>query len=139
METIKINENSYELVAGGYQLRETGGRIIFKPGNADFATIKADCQVAKSIEVLDDAGKVFISRTDLVYAGRLQEDENYIIGTEQVQTGTDESGNPIYDTQDVSGTVMIADFREPDLREKCAELEAQTNYLAMMTGVDMEV
>lgn len=138
METIKINENSYELVAGGYQLRETGGRIIFKPGNADFATIKADCQVAKSIEVLDDAGKVFISRTDLVYAGRLQEDENYIIGTEQVQTGTDESGNPIYDTKDIIGNVMIAEFREPDLREQLAETNAKVDYIAMMNDIDLE-
>lgn len=138
METIKINGNSYELVAGGYQLHETGGRIIFHPGASDFATIKADLQAVGSIEVLDESGKVFISRTDLVYAGRLQEDDNYIVGSEQAETGTDASGNPVYETRDVIGTVMIADFREPDLREKCADLEAKMDYLAMMTDVEME-
>lgn len=138
METIKINGNSYELVAGGYQLHETGGRIIFQPGASDFATIKADLLAAGGIEVLDDSGNVFISRSDLVYAGRMQEDDNYIVGFEQVETGTDESGNPIYETRDVIGTVMIADFREPDLREQYADLEAKMDYLAMMTDVEME-
>ena len=138
METIKINGNSYELVAGGYQLHETGGRIIFKPGASDFATIKADLLATGSIDVLDESGKVFISRSDLVYAGRLQEDENYIVGSEQVEIGTDESGNPVYETRDVIGTVMIADFREPDLREKYADLAAKMDYLAMMTDVEME-
>lgn len=138
METIKINGNSYELVAGGYQLHETGGRIIFQPGASDFATIKSDLLAAGSIEVLDDSGNVFISRSDLVYAGRMQEDENYIVGSEQVETGTGESGNPIYETRDVSGAVMIADFREPDLREKYADLAAKMDYLAMMTDVEME-
>ena len=138
METIKINGNSYELVAGGYQLHETGGRIIFQPGASDFATIKADLLAADSIEVLDDSGNVFISRSDLVYAGRMQEDENYIVGSEQVETGTDEDGNPTYETRDVIGTVMIADFREPDLREQYADLAAKMDYLAMMTDVEME-
>lgn len=139
METIKINGNSYELVADGYQLTETGGRVIFKPGTASFGAVKADLHAANGIEVLDSAGKAFISRTDLVYAGRLQEVEAYVIGTEQVETGTDEDGNPVYSTQDVTGAVMVADFREPDLREQYAALSAKMDYLAMMNDIDLEV
>lgn len=138
METIKFNGKEYQLVSGGYQLRDTSGRIIFLPGDVDFATIKNDLKTATSLELLDSAGKTIASRTDLVYAGRLQEDENYIIGTEQVQTGTDESGNPIYDTKDIIGNVMIAEFREPDLREQLAETNAKVDYIAMMNDIDLE-
>lgn len=139
METIKFNGKEYQLVSGGYQLRDTSGRIIFLPGDSDFATIRNDLKAATSLELLDGTGKTIVSRTDLVYAGRLQEDETWIIGTEQVQSGTDEEGNPIYTTQDVIGTVVIADFREPDVREQLAETNAKVDYLAMMTDIDMEV
>ena len=139
METIKFNGKEYQLASGGYQLRDTGGRIIFLPGDADFSTIKEDLKSASSLELLDSTGKTIASRTDLVYAGRLQEDESWIIGTEQVQTGTDESGNVIYNTKDVIGTVMIAEFREPDIREQLAETNAKVDYLAMMNDIDLEV
>ena len=76
METIKFNGKEYQLVSGGYQLRDTSGRIIFLPGDVDFATIKNDLKTATSLELLDSAGKTIASRTDLVYAGRLQEDES---------------------------------------------------------------
>lgn len=139
METIKINGNSYELVVSSYQLKENGGRVVFKPGEKDFAEVKADLQETDGIELLDAEGKVIISRTDLVYAGRLQEDDNYLIGTEHIETGVDENQEPVYETKNVFGTVMIADFREPDLREQYAKLEARMDYLAMMTNVDVEV
>ena len=138
METIKFNGKEYQLVSGGYQLRDTGGRIIFRPGDTDFAAIKEDLKAASSLELLDSAGKTIASRTDLVYARRLQEDESWIIGSEQVETGTDEDGNPVYTTQDVTGTVMIAEFREPDLREQLAETNAKVDYIAMMNDIDLE-
>ena len=89
---------------------------------------------------MDDAGEPILTRSDLVYAGRLTKDDNYIIGTETVQTGTDpESNDPITETRDVIGTVMIAEFRAPDLRDKVTELEAQVAYMAMMSNIEMEV
>ena len=138
METIKINGNSYELVVSSYQLKENGGRVVFKPGEKDFAEVKADLQETGGIELLDAEGKVIISRTDLVYAGRLQEDDNYLIGTEKIETGVNENQEPVYETRNIFGTVMIADFREPDLRDQYAKLEARMDYIAMMTNVDME-
>lgn len=138
METIKINGNSYELVVSSYQLKENGGRVVFKPGEKDFAEVKADLQETGGIELLDAEGKVIISRTDLVYAGRLQEDDNYLIGTEKIETGVNENQEPVYETKNIFGTVMIADFREPDLRDQYAKLEARMDYIAMMTNVDME-
>ena len=118
MEKIKINEKLYDLVVNGLQLGEQGGKVIFQSAAATFAEIEADVKATKSITVMDDAGEPILTRSDLVYAGRLAKDDNYVIGTEQVQTGTNpESSDPIMETQDVIGTVMIAEFRAPDLRE----------------------
>ena len=130
MEKVRINEKLYDLVANGVQLAEQGGKIIFQPGAANFAVVEADVQATKAITVLDEAGEPILTRSDLVYAGRLAKDDNYVIGTEQVQTGTDsETGDPIMDTRDVTGTVMIAEFRIPDLREQLAATEAKLEYV----------
>ena len=139
MEKIKINEKLYDLVVNGLQLGEQGGKVIFQPAAATFAEIEADVKATKAITVLDDAGEPILTRSDLVYAGSLAKDDNYIIGTEQVQAGTDtESGEPITETRDVTGTVMIAEFRVPDLREELAATKAQLAYVAMMGGIDLE-
>ncbi|WP_455438012.1 hypothetical protein [Hungatella hathewayi] len=140
MEKIKINEKLYDLVVNGVQLTDQGGRVIFQPAAATFAEVEADVKAAKAITVLDDAGEPVLTRSDIVYAGRLTKDDNYVVGTEQVQTGTDpESNDSITETRDVIGAVMIAEFRVPDLRDKVTELEAQVAYMAMMSNIEMEV
>lgn len=140
MEKVRINEKLYDLVVNGVQLTDQGGKVIFQPAAASFAEVETDVKATKAITVLDDAGEPILTRSDLVYAGRLTKDNNYIIGTEQVQTGTDtESNDPIMETRDVIGTVMIAEFRTPDLRDKVTELEAQVAYMAMMSNIEMEV
>lgn len=139
MEKIKINEKLYDLVVNGVQLTDQGGRVIFQPAAASFATVEADVKATKAITVLDDAGEPILTRSDLVYAGRLTKDDNYVVGAEQVQTGTNsEPSDPITETRDVIGTVMIAEFRVPDLREQLAATEAKLEYVAMMGGIDLE-
>ena len=125
MEKIKFLNKTYELVANGYQLQQDGGRIVFQPGDQTFEEVEAAVSVATSILLLDDAGEPLISRTDLAYAGRLAKQKDYVIRTEKEETGTDEDGNPVYTYKNVTGTVMIADYRLPDLREKYKALEEE--------------
>lgn len=139
MEKIKINEKLYDLVVNGLQLGEQGGKVIFQPAAATFAEIEADVKATKSITVMDDAGEPILTRSDLVYAGRLAKDDNYVVGIESVQTGTDpETNEPITETRDVIGAVMIAEFRMPDLREELEATKAQLAYVAMMNNIDLE-
>lgn len=139
MEKIKINEKLYDLVVNGLQLGDQGGKVIFQPAATTFAEVEADVKATKAITVLDDAGEPIMTRSDLVYAGRLTKDDNYIIGTEQYDTGvTTESGAPVMDTRDMMGTVMIAEFRSPDIWELLAATEAKLEYVAMMGGIDLE-
>lgn len=140
MEKVKINEKLYDLVTNGVQLEVQGGKVIFQPGAAAFAEVEADAKATKSITVVDDVGEPILTRSDLVYAGRLTKDSNYVIGTEQIQTGTDpETNEPIMETRDVVGTVMIVEFQAPGLREELEATKAQLAYVAMMSGIEMEV
>ena len=125
MEKIKFLNKTYELVANGYQLQQDGGRIIFQPGEQTFEEIEAAVSTATSIVILEETGEPLISRTDLVYAGRLAKQKGYVIRTEKEETGTDEDGNPVYAYKNVIGTVMLADFRLPDLREAYKSLEEE--------------
>ena len=122
MESIKIGNKTFELVANGYQLQQDGCRIVFQPGEVTFEEAEAAAAAATSIMLLDDAGDPMVSRTDLVYAGRMTKQKDYVIGAEKEETGADEDGNPIYTYKDVTGTARIAEFRLPDWREQYAEL-----------------
>lgn len=126
MEKVKFqNGMAYDLPANGVQLNEQGGRVIFLPGSAAFADVEADVKATGSITVLDSAGEPILTRSDLVYAGRLAKDDNYVIGTD-LEQGTD-----------VTGTVMIAEFRVPDVREELAVMKAQLDYVTMMSDIPM--
>ena len=131
MEKIKFNDSLFELVANGYQLQQDGGRIIFQPGEKTFEEIEAAVSAATSIMLLDDAGVPLASRTDLVYAGRMTRQSDYVIGTEKEESGADEDGKPIYIYKDVTGPVMIAEFRLPDLREAYKSLEEEITNAQM--------
>lgn len=131
MEKIKFNNKIFELVANGYQLQQDYGRIIFQPGEATFDEVEEVVSAATSIILLDDAGDPMTSRTDLVYAGRMTRQKDYVIGAEKEETGTDEDGNTIYTDNDVTGTVMIAEFRLPDWREKYEALEKEVTNVQL--------
>ncbi len=131
MESIKIGNKTFELVANGYQLQQDGGRIVFQPGEVTFEEAEAAVSAATSIMLLDDAGDPMVSRTDLVYAGRMTKQKDYVIGAEKEETGADEDGNPIYTYKDVTGTAMIAEFRLPDWREQYAELANEVTNAQM--------
>lgn len=131
MESIKIGTQTYELVADGYQLQQDGGRIIFQPGNQSFEEVEDAVSAATSIVLLDEAGEPLASRTDLVYAGRLTKQKDYVIRTEKEENGTDADGNTVYTYKDVTSTVMIAEFRLPDLREAYKSLEEEVTNTQM--------
>ena len=131
MEKIKFNNKIFELVANGYQLQQDYGRIIFQPGEATFDEVEKVISAATSIILLDDAGDPMASRTDLVYAGRMTRQKDYVIGAEKEETGTDEDGNTIDTDNDVTGTVMIAEFRLPDGREKYEALEKEVTNVQL--------
>lgn len=121
IEKIQFGEQTFDLVAGGVKLNDNGGQITFRIGNSDFNVIKANLKLNKDITQINASGKIGWSRSDLVYAGKLSNIENYDIGA------------------GVKEDVLIAEFRLPDTREKTKDNEAKIAYLSMMSGIDLEV
>ena len=130
IEKIKFGDQEFYLVAAGVNLGESGGSITFQKGPMTFDAIEAVLKENGSITQIGLSDEPDWTRSDLVYAGKLTKQSDQVIGSEQVQTGTDEETNePIYENKDIKGDVMTAYFKTPDLTERVAALEAENQSL----------
>ena len=113
IEKIKFGDQLFDLVPDGVKLEETGGTITFQRGPASFDSIKALLKANDEISQIALSGNTDWAREDLVYAKRLTEESDYVIG--KAEDGV----------TDVKADVMIAYFKTPDLNDRVAALEAE--------------
>jgi hypothetical protein len=117
IEKIKFGDQVYNLVAAGVNLGESGGNITFQKGSASFDSIEAVLKANGSIVQIGLSGEPDWTRSDLVYAGKLTKQSDYVIGkAEDAVT-------------DIKADVMIASFRTPDLQERVSALEKENASL----------
>lgn len=117
IEKIKFGDQPFDLVPDGVKLGENGGTVIFQKGPASFDQIKAILKANHEITQINLSDKQDWSRNDLVYAGKLAEQSDYVIGK-------DDDG-----ITDIKADVMIAHFKTPDLSEKVAAQTAEIESL----------
>lgn len=130
IEKIKFGDQVFNLIAAGVNLGESGGSISFQKGSSSFDSIETILKANGSITQIGITGETDWSRADLVYAGRLTKLSDQVVGAEQVKVGTDkETKEPIYETKDIRGDVMIAVFKTPDLSERVSALETENETL----------
>lgn len=118
IEKIKFGDQLFDLVPDGVKLGETGGTVTFQKGLASFDSVKALLKAIGEIAQIDLSGDPDWSREDLIYAGRLTEQSDYVIGTE-------EDG-----VTEVKTDVIIAYFKTPDLAERVTGLAARKTSIA---------
>lgn len=128
------------MIAAGVNLGESEGSITFQKGAASFDSIEAILKENGSIAQIGVSGESDWIRSDLVYAGRLTKLSNQVVGAEQVKVGTDkETKEPIYETKDIRGGVMIAYFKAPDLSERVSFLETEKATVDKLVLAGLEV
>lgn len=130
IEKIKLGDRVFDLIPAGVNLGESGGSISFQKGSASFDEIETILKENGDITQIGLSGEPDWKRSDLVYAGKLTKQSDQVIGSDQVQVGEDEkTKEPIYETKDIKGDVMIAYFRTPDLTETVKEQAAEIKSL----------
>ena len=139
IEKIKFGGQEYDLVPNGVSLGTTGGTVTFQKGTQSFDEIESVLMGTGSITLIGLSGEPEWTRADLRYTGKLTKQSKYVVGIEQTETGTDEeTGEPVYAVTDIKGDVMVAEFKAPDLAEELAATKAKLEYVAMMSGIDLE-
>lgn len=113
IEKIKFGDQTFDLVAAGVNLGESGGTITFQKGPKTFDAIESLLKANGSITQIGLSGEPDWTRSDLVYAGRLTKQSDQVIG--MAEDGV----------TSITADVMIATFRTPDLSERVAALEAE--------------
>ncbi len=117
IEKIKFGDQIFDLIAAGVNLAENGGTITFQKGRLTFDEIETILKANDSITQIGLSSEADWKRSDLVYAGRLTKQSDYVIGLK-------EDG-----ITEVKADVMIAAFRIPDLTEQVASQAAEIENL----------
>ena len=124
MEKVKYGGQVYDLVPGGFGVPELDGKIIIRHqlGDKTLAEIKAIAKAITaedSIDLLDAEGKLMQSLDGYIYAGSIQEIDDYLIEVRQP-----EAGQELAMSEEVRVDIAVVTFRLPDVREELAEVKA---------------
>ena len=147
-ESIKIGEITLDIAAGSCGLNSSGdtATIAIIIGSNTIDAIHKTLASGDTIVKYDMNGEEEWRKDNLVYTGKMNLRSDFPIGIEQKQTGIDEEDNPTYSNVEVMGSVVIVEYRTPNLQDEVKELQeqnrlrnAQIAYLSMMSGIEMEV
>lgn len=133
-EKVKFGTNAiYDLAVNGISFDEDKARVVFVlPEGKTYEQVEADVTGKERIEILDSMGDVLEARSGYIYLDSLTKKKDYIIGTEQVENGTNEdTGETIYLNQDVTATVMIVTLKREDVRQEIADVKETVDMLVM--------
>ncbi|SEU07997.1 hypothetical protein SAMN05443270_2992 [Lacrimispora sphenoides] len=122
IEKIKFGNAEFDLVVGGVDLSDNGGKIAFQMGTLSLNEIKTIIKANGEISQIGLSGKTDWIRSDLIYAGRLNSIEEYVVAT-------DEDG-----ITEIKTDVAIGEFKLPDLNERIIALEKENAAMKESLG-----
>jgi len=148
-ETVKIGEVTYNIANGSCSLHLSDGGVasvaIIIESNI-INDIHSNLSANSTITKYTAEGTEEWKRSDLVYTGEVKLKNDFPVGIEQTQTGTDEEGNPVFSNVEAMADVVIVEYRVPNIQDKIqaqeqqiTDLNAQVAYLQMMSGITEEV
>ena len=135
MEKIKFGDTLLDMVSNGTQYMGERLQIVFAcPAGLSYEQMEEILANVDRIELLSEQGELLQVYKGYTCLYSLRKQYDYVIRTEQVEDGQDEAGNALYANQDVTGTVMVAILKQPDLRTQLEQLaeELTMTQLAMI-------
>lgn len=148
-ETIKVGEITYNIANGSCSLHQSNGEaatVAIIIGSNIINDIHKNLSENSTITKYTDDGIEEWQRSDLVYTGEVKLKNDFPVGIEQKQTGTDDEGNPVFSNVEAMADVVIVEYRTPNIQDKIQAQEQQINglsaqvaYLQMMNGITTEV
>lgn len=130
---IKLRNGSiYDVIVGGLHATDEKLVLFILPGEKSIGEIDAEFDIpdnVKRIEILDSAGGVDNIKHDYLYMTDCQRKKNHIIGSNQVEVGIDEDETPIYEYQDVIGTIMVVTLTKSDVRKELDDTKREISSL----------
>jgi len=148
-ETIKVGETTYDIANGSCGLNLSDGGVASVAiiiGSNIINDIHSNLSANSIITKYTSDGAEEWQRSDLVYTGAVKLKNDFPVGIEQTQTGTDTDGNPVYSNVEALADVVIVEYRTPNIQDKIQSqaeeingLTAQVAYLQMINGITEEV
>ena len=135
MEKVKFGNEVFDLVTGGFGIPTPEGYLTIKHqmGGKTLAEIKATAKTvtaADSIDLLDADGKLMQSLDGYIYAGSIQEIDDYPVEVRQP-----EPSQELVQTEEIRADIAVVVFKLPDVREELKEVKAvQDEILVAMLG-----
>lgn len=140
MEKVRYGGAVYELVPGGIDTFTDGKLILkhLKEGRSleEIKAIAKTVAATDSIDLLDADGKLIRSMEGYVYAGDIQEVENYLIEEKQIPTEAEEGQEPEIETEEIRADVAVVTFKLPDIRTELEKIKTVQDVIlvAMLEG-----
>lgn len=122
MEKVKYGGQIYDLVPGGFGVPDGRLTIRHQLAGKTLEEIKAIAKTVTatdSIDLLDAEGKLMQSLDGYIYAGSIQEIDDYLIEVQQP-----EPSQELVQAEEVRADIAVVIFRLPDIREELAEVKA---------------
>lgn len=134
MEKVKYGGQVYDLVPGGFGVPDGRLTIRHQLAGKTLEEIKAIAKTVTatdSIDLLDKDGKLMRSLDGYIYAGSIQQVDNYLIEVQQP-----EASQELVQAEEVRADIAVVTFQLPDVREELAEVKAVQDEIlvAMLEG-----
>lgn len=130
MEKVKYGGTTFDLVPGGLGVPDADGRLTIRHqlGDKSLAEIKAIAKAVTatdSIDLLDADGELMQSLDGYVYAGSIQEIDNYLVEMRQPKPAQE----PSVQADEIRADIAVVTFRLPDVREELKTVKAVQDEL----------
>lgn len=146
-ESVKIGNTTYSIANGSCSLDNLSGytatvAIIIGPNSIE--DIHKNLMENNTITKYSAEGVEEWKRDNLVYTGKMALRSSFPVRIEQVQE-TDKKGKTVYINKEAMDSVVIVEYRTPNIQDEIklqkaqiVNLNAQIENMSMISGIEME-